>query len=193
MPNTTPQQPNRLTRHTYKTTVGTFSTTSHATIRRHRILDLSVKRQLANLKAQIRHGDLGQHDLILGRDYMRRYVIDLKFSEDLIEWDGCFMPMHEPGFWNKARMEDLFFHLEVPELDDLMEGYLIQDESCFATQILDSKSQKKYGVGEKEMLSIVETLKEFRTILLGYPVIIHTDHKNLAFDKSLRHDPLMLG
>jgi hypothetical protein len=42
--------------------------------------------------------------------------------------------LHEPGFWNKPRMEDLFFHLEDPELDDLMEGYLIQDESCFATK-----------------------------------------------------------
>jgi hypothetical protein len=50
IPNTTSQQPNRLTRHTYQTTVGTFSTTSHATIRRHRILDLSGKRQLSNLK-----------------------------------------------------------------------------------------------------------------------------------------------
>jgi hypothetical protein len=28
-------------------------------------------------------------------------------------------------------------------------------------------------------------LKEFRTILYGYPVIIHTDHKNLAYDKTI--------
>jgi hypothetical protein len=69
-PNSTAKQPNCLTRYTYHTTVGTFSTTSHTTIRRHRILDLSGKRQLANLKAQIHDGDLGQYDLILGRDYM---------------------------------------------------------------------------------------------------------------------------
>jgi hypothetical protein len=69
-PNSTAKQPNCLTRYTYHTTVGTFSTTSHTTIRRHRILDLSGKRQPANLKAQIHDGDLGQYDLILGRDYM---------------------------------------------------------------------------------------------------------------------------
>ena len=43
------------------------------------------------------------------------------------------------------------------------------------------------------MLSIAETLKEFRTILLGYKIEVHTDHKNLvhetilmAFDRLMR-------
>jgi hypothetical protein len=56
-------------------------------------------------------------------------------SSRIIEWDGCFMPMHEPRFWNKARMENLFLHLEVPELDNLMAGYLIQDEFTFCNKI----------------------------------------------------------
>ena len=30
------------------------------------------------------------------------------------------------------------------------------------------------------MLAIVETLKEYRNILLGQKLIIHTDHKNLT-------------
>jgi len=44
-----------------------------------------------------------------------------------------------------------------------------------------NKAQQNYTTGEQELLSIVETLKEFRNILLGQKVIIHTDHKNIVY------------
>ena len=40
-------------------------------------------------------------------------------------------------------------------------------------------SQQRYTVTDRELLSVVETLKEFRTILLGQKLRIYTDHKNL--------------
>ena len=43
-----------------------------------------------------------------------------------------------------------------------------------------TSDQQRYTVTEREILIIVETLKEFRTILPGQKLRIYTDHKNLT-------------
>jgi hypothetical protein len=39
----------------------------------------------------------------------------------------------------------------------------------------------RYTVTELELLAIVETLCEYKCILLGHLITIYTDHKNLTF------------
>ena len=44
-------------------------------------------------------------------------------------------------------------------------------------------AQKPYTTHKLELLSIAETLNEFKNILLGQKLIEHTDHKNLLYQK----------
>ena len=60
---------------------------------------------------------------------------------------------------------------------------------AFFSRRLNS-AQKNYTTTEKELLAIVETLKEFRNILLGQQLKIYTDHKNLTY-KNFNTDRVM--
>lgn len=51
--------------------------------------------------------------------------------------------------------------------------------SCYSRAL--TKHQINYTKMELKLLSISESLREYRTMLLGFPVLVHTDHKKLIY------------
>jgi transposase InsO family protein len=69
---------------------------------------------------------------------------------------------------------------------DLQLGAVISQEGnpvAFFSRRLTA-AQSNYSVGEKELLSVVETLVEYRTLLFGRELIINTDHLNNTYSRT---------
>ena len=54
------------------------------------------------------------------------------------------------------------------------------------------KSQHNYTTTEKELLAIVECLKQFRGIVFGYEINILSDHKNLVYAATLSESQMVM-
>jgi hypothetical protein len=76
------------------------------------------------------------------------------------------------------------FHVYTDSSDCKLGAVIMQDDCplAFYGRKLNS-AQKRYTTGKQELLSIVETLKEFKNILLGQKLVVHTDHQNLLNQK----------
>jgi hypothetical protein len=74
------------------------------------------------------------------------------------------------------------FHIYTDASKYQLGAVIVQDDKPIAFYSRKmSKTQQRYTTGEQELLSIVETLKEFKNILLGQQLVVHTDHKNILY------------
>jgi hypothetical protein len=77
------------------------------------------------------------------------------------------------------------FHLYTDASDHQLGAVIMQDKKpiAFYSRKLNT-DQKRYTTTERdtELLSAIETCKEYKNILLDYPIIVFTDHKNNTFN-----------
>jgi predicted aspartyl protease len=74
------------------------------------------------------------------------------------------------------------FHVYADASGKQLGGIIMQNDrilACFSRTL--TKHQKNYTTMELELLSIVEILKEYRHMLLGQRILVHSDHKNLLY------------
>ena len=82
------------------------------------------------------------------------------------------------------------FHIYTDASDYQLGGVIMQEGKplAFYSRKLND-AQKRYTTGEQELLGIVETLKEFRHILLGQHIVVHTYHKNIVYGNLTNDRP----
>ena len=88
-------------------------------------------------------------------------------------WNSTSVPRLQPTFYNTVHADASHTQLGVVILQ-------ANRPITFYSRKL-SLAQTRYTTTECELLSIVETLKEFHNILLGQRRTVYTDHKNLTY------------
>jgi RNase H-like domain found in reverse transcriptase/Reverse transcriptase (RNA-dependent DNA polymerase) len=78
---------------------------------------------------------------------------------------------------------DKSFHIYTDASDHQLGAVIMQDKKpiAFYSHKLNA-AQRRYTTTECELLSTIETCKEYKNILLGYQSIVYTDHKNYIFN-----------
>jgi RNase H-like domain found in reverse transcriptase len=74
------------------------------------------------------------------------------------------------------------FRIYADASDHQLGAVIIQDKKriAFYSQKLNT-AQRRYTITERELLSSIETCKEYNNILIGYPIIVFKDNKNNTF------------
>ena len=75
------------------------------------------------------------------------------------------------------------FHIYTDASDHQLGAHIMQDKKSIAFYSRKcNTNQRRYATSERELLSTIETSKEYKNILLDYPIIALSEHKNNTFN-----------
>jgi len=195
--------------HQYQTAIGSFETDEWATIRSHKLIELSGRRKLSKCRVQVTES-LGRYDFIFGRDYMAQYGIDVCFSNKTIQWQGAKMELHNPGYWTKELAEEQINQIGEPDQmdepittsqDELLFGELLDsyfefedlDNENYLQAILDSKYERQdvHEVSKVQKHLTTEQQKTLEQMLLKHQLLFAGtlgEVPNIEIDVELESD-----
>ena len=153
-----------------------------------------TKRQVRSFLGMINH----YRDMWARRSEILSPLTQLTSKNVKFKW----LAIHQQAFENMKKIIARDTVLAFPDFNkpfqiytdasDYQMGAVIQQEGkpiAFWSKKLNP-AQTRYTTTEKELLSIVEVCKEFRTILLGQQLTIYTDHENLTY-KNFNSDRVL--
>jgi hypothetical protein len=101
---------------------------------------------------------LGNYDMIIGRDMLTDLGIDIRFSDNVISWDGAEMPLKE--FSGGKMLSDAFHVEEPPAVQDIFDRRIAENK-YEATDLKRFTSEMKYlDPAEQELLCDLMTKHE---------------------------------
>ena len=122
-----------------RTLTGCLKTQEVVTMRDLRFPEFDKNRRINQQKVLVFDNNNVTYDIILGTNFLFKAGIKLNYSEGIMGWFDCSIPLCTPGGLDSKEfdaMEDMF-HIQVE--DELFgEDWL----KSFATEILDAKYEK---------------------------------------------------
>ena len=131
-------------------------------------------------------------DMWQGRAHMLAPLTKMCGSKKLFKWDDSAQKAFDSVKKYVAKETSLAhpdfakpFEVHADSSAYQLGGVISQENRpiAFFSRKLNS-AQKNYPITEKELLSIVETLKEYKYLLLGNKIKVFTDHKNLTYTET---------
>ena len=129
-------------------------------------------------------------DMWFCRSELLAPLTSLTSNKVMFEW----LSTHQQAFYKIKKVIGTDLLLSYPDFNTPLQIYTDASDHHLGAVIMQDKrpiafysrklntAQRRYTTTERELLSTIETCKEYKNIFLGYPIIVYTGHKNNTFN-----------